>query len=89
MENNSIDTRRYIRTMAQVGLYVLTASTSTNLGDRDYRLLLSIADRIDEIEASESPNFNALEVILRAAISAIGCVRMRAELAAETTATNI
>lgn len=89
MENNSIDTRRYLRKMAQVGLYVRTGSTSTNLGEGDYRLLLSIADRIDEIDASESPDFNALEVILRAATSALDCVRMRAEVAAETTETNI
>ncbi|WP_242877936.1 hypothetical protein [Stenotrophomonas maltophilia] len=89
MGNNTIDTRRYLRKMAQVGLYVRTGSTSTNLGEGDYRLLQSIADRIDEIDASESPDFNSLEVILRAATSALDCVRMRAELAAETTETNI
>ncbi|MBV6686359.1 MULTISPECIES: hypothetical protein [Xanthomonas] len=81
--NNELgSTRRYLRKMAQVGIYVRTDGTSTNLREGDYRLLLSIADRIDEIDASESPDFNALEVILRAAISAIDCIRMRAELAA-------
>ncbi len=89
MENNSIDTRRYLRRMAQVGLYVLSGSTNAKLGEGDYRLLLSIADRIDEVTASESPDFNALEVILRAASSALDCVRMRTELAASGTETNI
>lgn len=73
-------TRRYIRKHAQVSLLVRTGGT--NIGEGDYRLLLSIADRIDEVAASESPDFNALEAILRAASSALDCIRMRAELAA-------
>ena len=82
MENNSIDTRRYLRKHAQVCLHIRTGGASANLSEGDYQLLLSIADRIDEVAASESPDFNALEAILRAASSAIDCTRMRAELAA-------
>jgi hypothetical protein len=79
--------RRYLRGTVPVRLHL--RACRTNLDRGDYQLLLSIADRIDEVAAAESPDFNALEVLLSEATKAIDLVKLRTELAASTTETNI
>jgi hypothetical protein len=79
--------RRCLRGTVPVRLHL--RACRTNLDRGDYQLLLSIADRIDELAASEPPDFNALEVLLSEASKAIALVKLRTDPTVETTETTI